>query len=126
MTRSRRASAKEYSPPAKRRSGPGCWAFLLKRGQAAEAFHTLERSRARNFLRMLAERDLIFSSDLSPELDRARRQFALIKQRPVRVGEFFAGLNPGSHAALSPTGHFLRKCAKYVEWIAGLLNLFIN
>jgi CHAT domain-containing protein/tetratricopeptide (TPR) repeat protein len=48
-------------------------ALLVKRGRAEEAFHVLERYRARGLLALLAERDLVFSADVPPELDRARR-----------------------------------------------------
>ena len=46
---------------------------LVDRGQVTEAFQVLERYRARIFLDLLAERDLLFTADLSPELDRQRR-----------------------------------------------------
>ncbi|HEV8253255.1 MAG TPA: CHAT domain-containing tetratricopeptide repeat protein [Vicinamibacteria bacterium] len=45
---------------------------LVDLGRAAEALHVLERSRARSPLALLAERDLAFSADLSPELRRER------------------------------------------------------
>jgi CHAT domain-containing protein/Tfp pilus assembly protein PilF len=46
---------------------------LMGLGRGEEAFHVLERYRARGFLAMLAERDLVFSTDISAELDRERR-----------------------------------------------------
>jgi CHAT domain-containing protein/Tfp pilus assembly protein PilF len=46
---------------------------LIELGQPAEALHVLERSRARSLLALLAERDLLFSADLPPELARERR-----------------------------------------------------
>jgi CHAT domain-containing protein/Tfp pilus assembly protein PilF len=46
---------------------------LLELNQTGEAFHTLERSRARSLLSMLAERDLVFSSDIPAELERQRK-----------------------------------------------------
>jgi CHAT domain-containing protein/Tfp pilus assembly protein PilF len=46
---------------------------LLRLGQKNEAFRSLERSRARRLLTMLAERDLLFAGDIAPELDRRRR-----------------------------------------------------
>jgi CHAT domain-containing protein/Tfp pilus assembly protein PilF len=48
---------------------------LLVLKQPEEAFHVVERGRARSLLAMLAERDLIFR-DLPPELDRLRKQNA--------------------------------------------------
>ena len=48
-------------------------ALLLELGRPEEAFHLLERSRARAFLAVLGERDLVFRAALSPELDRERR-----------------------------------------------------
>jgi CHAT domain-containing protein len=41
-----------------------------------EAFHLLERFRAQAFLALLAQRDLTFAVDLSPELDQERRRLA--------------------------------------------------
>jgi CHAT domain-containing protein/Tfp pilus assembly protein PilF len=49
-----------------------CLESLTRLGRTAEAFHVLERSRARSFLALLAERDLHLS-DLPPELDAERR-----------------------------------------------------
>lgn len=48
----------------------------LERGHAAEAFHLVERSRARSFLTLLAERDLELSGDLPAALERSRRDNA--------------------------------------------------
>jgi CHAT domain-containing protein len=48
----------------------------LEMGRPREAFHLLERSRAQAFLALLAERDLSFAADLSPELDQERRRLA--------------------------------------------------
>lgn len=50
-----------------------CLEGRIEAGQAAEAFHVLERGRARSFLSLLAERDLLFS-DLPPELAAERRR----------------------------------------------------
>ncbi len=47
--------------------------LLLETGREGEAFHVLERSRAQVLLAMLAERDVVFSADVPPELDRRRR-----------------------------------------------------
>jgi CHAT domain-containing protein/Tfp pilus assembly protein PilF len=46
---------------------------LVELNRPAEALHVLERSRARLLLAMLAERDLLLSADLPPELARERR-----------------------------------------------------
>lgn len=46
----------------------------VERGRAAEAFHLVERSRARSFLDLLAERDLAFSGELPPDLEGSRRE----------------------------------------------------
>ncbi|HTG35616.1 MAG TPA: CHAT domain-containing tetratricopeptide repeat protein [Thermoanaerobaculia bacterium] len=48
----------------------------LARGHAAEAFHLVERSRARSFLTLLSERDLAFSSEIPDALERSRRDNA--------------------------------------------------
>ncbi|MEM7587250.1 MAG: CHAT domain-containing protein [Acidobacteriota bacterium] len=42
-------------------------------GHTSEAFHLLERFRARELLDLLAQRDLVFSADLPLELERRRR-----------------------------------------------------
>jgi CHAT domain-containing protein len=51
-------------------------AIELQRGHAAEAFHLMERSRARSFLALLAERDLELSGELPATLERSRRDNA--------------------------------------------------
>jgi CHAT domain-containing protein len=48
----------------------------LEMDRQQEAFHLLERFRAQAFLTLLAERDLSFAGDLSPELDQERRRLA--------------------------------------------------
>jgi CHAT domain-containing protein/Tfp pilus assembly protein PilF len=50
--------------------------FLIKQNQPTEAFHILERSRARTLLAMLAERDLVFTADVPEELERERKRIA--------------------------------------------------
>jgi CHAT domain-containing protein/Tfp pilus assembly protein PilF len=50
--------------------------LLIESNQAAEAFHILERSRARTLLAMLAERDLVFTADLPEQIERERRRIA--------------------------------------------------
>lgn len=47
--------------------------LLVEQKQYAKAFHTLERSRARSLLAMLAERDLLFSPDLPADIGEERR-----------------------------------------------------
>jgi len=53
----------------------------LELGRPQEAFHLLERFRAQAFLALLAERDLTFAGDLSPELDQERRRLAVSYDR---------------------------------------------
>ncbi|HET9227048.1 MAG TPA: CHAT domain-containing protein, partial [Thermoanaerobaculia bacterium] len=50
-----------------------CLEGLIEDGRSTEAFHVLERSRARSFLALLAERDVRLS-DLPPELAAERRR----------------------------------------------------
>ncbi len=58
--------------------------MLLDRGEVAEAFHVLERSRAQGLLRMLAERDLIFSADIPADLGEAQRALAAEHDRIMK------------------------------------------
>ena len=46
----------------------------IEQGDAAAALHTLERSRARSLLAMLAERDLVFSADVPVQLLEQQRR----------------------------------------------------
>lgn len=48
----------------------------LERGNAAEAFRLVERSRARSFLTLLAERDLELAGEVPADLERSRRDNA--------------------------------------------------
>jgi CHAT domain-containing protein/tetratricopeptide (TPR) repeat protein len=66
--------------------------MLTRLGRSAEALHTLERSRARLFLALLAERDLAFAADLPPELARERR---MINAEYDRVQAAIGGPNAG-------------------------------
>jgi CHAT domain-containing protein/tetratricopeptide (TPR) repeat protein len=50
--------------------------LLVEAGDAAGAFHLLERSRARGLLALLAERDLWLVDDVPSELERERRRAA--------------------------------------------------
>jgi CHAT domain-containing protein/tetratricopeptide (TPR) repeat protein len=57
-------------------------------GEKAEAFRLLERSRAQAFLALLGERDLTFSTDIPPALDRLRRRLtALYDGNELRLAE---------------------------------------
>ncbi len=47
---------------------------LIEHGEHAEAFHVLERSRARAFLHLLGARELRFTADLPAELERELRR----------------------------------------------------
>jgi CHAT domain-containing protein/Tfp pilus assembly protein PilF len=47
--------------------------LLLEMKRPADAFHVLERYRARGLLALLAERDLVFAADVPRELDQERR-----------------------------------------------------
>ena len=49
---------------------------LLAQNKTALAFQVLERSRARSFLELLAERDLAFATDLPAEIQQARQENA--------------------------------------------------
>lgn len=63
-----------------------CLQLELDRPQ--EAFHLLERFRAQAFLTLLAQRDLTFAVDLSPELDQERRRLAFSYDRnQLRLAE---------------------------------------
>jgi tetratricopeptide (TPR) repeat protein len=46
---------------------------LLSRNQTKEAYQVSERSRAQSLLHMLAERDLVFASDVPPDLRRSQK-----------------------------------------------------
>ncbi|HWN44115.1 MAG TPA: CHAT domain-containing protein [Thermoanaerobaculia bacterium] len=56
----------------------------LERGRTAEAFHLLERSRARSFLALLEERDLAFAGDLPAEIERSRQDNAARYDQTLR------------------------------------------
>ncbi|MEM7354780.1 MAG: CHAT domain-containing protein [Acidobacteriota bacterium] len=68
--------------------------LLADSGQEVEAFHLLERYRAAELVRLLAQRDLVFPSDLPRELEARRRQanqsydraFEKWMHLPVEVG----------------------------------------
>jgi CHAT domain-containing protein/Tfp pilus assembly protein PilF len=69
--------------------------LLLERNKPEEAFHTLERSRARSMLALLAERDLTFGSDLPLELHQRRQRNAAEYDR---LQAQMAVLNPNKDA----------------------------
>ena len=68
-----------------------CLEGLIDLGQTAEAFHVLERGRARSFLELLAERDLRLA-DLPPELAAERKR---IHAEYDRVQSQLAALSAG-------------------------------
>jgi CHAT domain-containing protein/Tfp pilus assembly protein PilF len=49
---------------------------LVEENQHARAFSTLERSRARTLLAMMAERDLIFTADIPADVEQERKRIA--------------------------------------------------
>jgi len=62
--------------------------LLVEMNQGAKAFDMLERSRARGFLNMLGERDLMFTADIPEELDRQRRMVrAELEKNTVKLSE---------------------------------------
>ncbi|HKV07183.1 MAG TPA: CHAT domain-containing protein, partial [Thermoanaerobaculia bacterium] len=62
----------------------GALEIELERGHAAEAFHLLERSRARSFLALLEERDLAFAGEIPEALASARRENAARYDQALR------------------------------------------
>jgi CHAT domain-containing protein len=65
--------------------------YQVALGKTAEAFATLEQRRARSLLTMLAERELLFTADLPPDLARERK---LINADYDRTQTKIASLNP--------------------------------
>jgi CHAT domain-containing protein/Flp pilus assembly protein TadD len=70
--------------------------LLVDLKQPAEAFHVLERSRARTLLAMMAERDLLFSADVPDDIERERKRIAWDYDR---AQEGLANLNPAQEQA---------------------------
>lgn len=70
--------------------------LLLEQNQPQAAFAVLERSRARSLLDMLAERDLVFATDLPPAIQRERKLNAADYDRTQAR---LARLNPEKAAA---------------------------
>jgi len=68
--------------------------LFLDQRRLEDAFHVLERFRAKTFLTMLAERDKTFTSDIPEELDRERRRLAVRYDGTMRQ---LAGLNLRDH-----------------------------
>ena len=64
--------------------------------QTSRAFDVVERSRARSLLAMLAERDLSFASDVSPEFERERKRVATEYDRTQSA---MAGLDPAKDSS---------------------------
>jgi len=64
---------------------------LLELGHVDRAFSALERSRARSFLTLLRERELLLGAEVPPELERERRTLAV---RYDRAQEELAELSP--------------------------------
>jgi CHAT domain-containing protein/Tfp pilus assembly protein PilF len=50
--------------------------LLIEQNRPADAFHVLERSRARTLLSMLGERDLVFTADVPEDIERERKRIA--------------------------------------------------
>jgi CHAT domain-containing protein/Tfp pilus assembly protein PilF len=50
--------------------------LLVDSNQPGDAFHVLERSRARTLLAMMAERDLLFTADVPEDIERERKRIA--------------------------------------------------
>ncbi len=65
--------------------------LFLELKHPEQAFAVLERSRARSFLAMLAERDLLFNADLPQQAESARRRIAIEHDKTQQQ---IASLNP--------------------------------
>ncbi|HYO12120.1 MAG TPA: CHAT domain-containing protein [Thermoanaerobaculia bacterium] len=74
----------------------GCLRARVEIGRIEEAFHVLERGRARAFLEQLTERDLLFSSDLPEGIARRRR---LLAKELESTQEALDRLQPAQDAA---------------------------
>lgn len=66
---------------------------LIETRQESEAFHILERSRARSLLSMLAERDLTFSAEIPEDLEQERKR---IDVEYDRIQGKIAEMNPAT------------------------------
>ncbi len=67
---------------------------LLEADRHEEALHTLERSRARSLLAMLAERDLVFAADLPAEPETERRRLGVRYDRALKKMETLSQTGP--------------------------------
>jgi len=74
--------------------------LLLEMGEPAEAFRTVERWRAAEFLKMLTARDIDLGAQLSPEVERERRLAAAELDRVASSLSGDAPLSPEEKAAL--------------------------
>jgi CHAT domain-containing protein/Tfp pilus assembly protein PilF len=90
--------------------------LLVRQGQPEEAFQALERSRARGLLAMMAERDLVFSSDLPEAIRRDRWRIAAGYDRTRQeLAEIHPGEDPGRVETLNAELRRLHADAAEVE-----------
>jgi CHAT domain-containing protein len=93
-----------------------CMAALIGQDRPADAYHVLERSRARSLLQILAERDLTFSGTLPPEMARESR---LTDAEYDRVQAAIAKLDPAQdHTQIETLLVRLRELRQKQEEIA--------
>ena len=52
--------------------------LLVSEGRHAEAYHVMEKARARSLLTSMAERDLLLEDEIPPELERERRRLGAL------------------------------------------------
>ena len=88
--------------------------LLLNLERREEAFHLLERSRARSFLAILAGRDLAFSIDEPSEIETERRQIAVLYDR-TQQQVFELEPEAGSEELEALLAELRRLRARYVE-----------
>jgi CHAT domain-containing protein len=104
----RTAFAAKYAEYYKERLG-----LLIELGRPVEAFHLLERYRARGFLAMLAERDLEFALDAPAELEHERRRLHADYDRTE--AQLAAAANDGSAPARERTEKLRRHLGELVH-----------
>jgi CHAT domain-containing protein/tetratricopeptide (TPR) repeat protein len=74
--------------------------LLLELKRDREAFHVMERSRAHGLLALLSRRDLVFDTDIPPELERERRELAAKYDRGLdALGKINDKSDPGAAEA---------------------------
>lgn len=73
-----------------------CMRVLVAQGRAADAFHVLERFKAKELLTLLAERELLFPQDLPNDV---AREMNRLDHEYDRAQVALAGLNPEREAA---------------------------